>query len=354
MTNLESNKSSKVSKKDLTSEAMSNMAKSYQELEKELLVRKEYINRTNPSALRNNYVDPSELPFNRTKPDEPDDLSTGSVEHRPLGVVRDGFKKASFSNLVAENALNLSQPITNSNYSNRRPESKTKLYDDKIMSFGQTKQSVSQQQSMVQAAPINQNPGSNYTLQQASAQQYAGLTTTTLQNTATATAANNIDRNMTYKTSLMRTHAREDTNIEDIHCQIVMRVHRNKQILYELEGGPGEKSYLGLNFENGDDTVTRSNSMHKNMPAKKTHEQSVIQLTATDMEVLGPDFCAKRPIFLAPNQTKMPLNGTLNMQNFSSTAFGVAKSMAPIKGQPAGSKATSQQSAGPTDVFNSS
>ena len=116
----------------------------------------------------------------------------------------------------------------------------------------------------------------------------------------------------------MRTHAgREDMNIEDIHCQIVMRVQRNKQILHELEGGPGEKSYLGLNFENTDETVTRSNSIQKNMAAKKILESSVIQMAATDMEVLGPDFCAKRPIFLAPNQTKMPLNGTLNMQHLS-------------------------------------
>lgn len=49
----------------------------------------------------------------------------------------------------------------------------------------------------------------------------------------------------TYKTSLMRTNAtmhggREDMNIEDIHCQIVMRIQRNKQLLRELEGGPPE------------------------------------------------------------------------------------------------------------------
>ena len=45
---------------------------------------------------------------------------------------------------------------------------------------------------------------------------------------------------MTYKTSLMRTHAgygREDMNIEDIHCQIVMRSQRNNQLLRDLEGG---------------------------------------------------------------------------------------------------------------------
>ena len=29
-------------------------------------------------------------------------------------------------------------------------------------------------------------------------------------------------------------------NIEDIHCQIVMRIQRNKQLLRELEGGPPE------------------------------------------------------------------------------------------------------------------
>lgn len=214
--NLDSNHSSKLSKKEITSEVMSNMAKTYQELEKELLVRKEFINRANPSAMRNNFLDPAELPFSRTKPEEPDDLSTGSVEHRQIGVVRDGFKKASFSNLAVDNVLNQSQPLTHSN-KHQRPDSKNKLYDDKIMSFGQTKQSLHQQQ----AAPMMQNPGSNYTLQQATAQLYQGMTTTTLQNTATATVANNIDRNATYKTSLMRTHAgygREDMNIEDIHC----------------------------------------------------------------------------------------------------------------------------------------
>lgn len=77
------------------------------------------------------------------------------------------------------------------------------------------------------------------------------MTSQTLQNTASATAANNIDR-MTYKTTLMRTHAgygREDMNIEDIHCQIVMRVQRNRQILHELEGGPNDKTVIGLGFD---------------------------------------------------------------------------------------------------------
>lgn len=142
--NLDSNHSSKLSKKEITSEVMSNMAKTYQELEKELLVRKEFINRANPSAMRNNFLDPAELPFSRTKPEEPDDLSTGSVEHRQIGVVRDGFKKASFSNLAVDNVLNQSQPLTHSN-KHQRPDSKNKLYDDKIMSFGQTKQSLHQQ-----------------------------------------------------------------------------------------------------------------------------------------------------------------------------------------------------------------
>lgn len=122
-----------MSKKEITSEAMSNMAKSYQELEKELLVRKEYINKTKPNTMRNNFVDPAELPLNRNKPEEKDDCSTGSVEHRPLGVVRDGFKKASFSNLAAEGILNQSQPIMHPSKQNR-PDSR--LYDDKVMSFG--------------------------------------------------------------------------------------------------------------------------------------------------------------------------------------------------------------------------
>lgn len=80
--------------------------------------------------------------------------------------------------------------------------------------------SQQQTQNLPQAAPMNNANSSIYSIQQASAQQHY-MTSNTLQNTATATAVNNIASNITYKTSLMRTHAgygNEDSNIEDIHC----------------------------------------------------------------------------------------------------------------------------------------
>lgn len=64
-------------------------------------------------------------------------------------------------------------------------------------------------------------------------------------------------------------------NIEDIHCQIVMRVQRNKQILHELEGGPHEKPYSD-NGETESNYISRTNSQHKNLIKGKTHELSVI------------------------------------------------------------------------------
>ena len=41
------------------------------------------------------------------------------------------------------------------------------------------------------------------------------------------------------------------------------------------------------------------------------------------MEIIGPDYCAKRPVFLPPNQTKLALNGTLNMQLLATTAYAL-------------------------------
>jgi len=51
------------------------------------------------NVMRNNFVDSKDLPFQRTKPEEVDQMSAGSAEHKHLGVVREGFKKASFTNL---------------------------------------------------------------------------------------------------------------------------------------------------------------------------------------------------------------------------------------------------------------
>jgi hypothetical protein len=106
---------------------------------------------------------------------------------------------------------------------------------------------------------------------------------------------------ITYKTSLMRTHAtgygREDMNIEDIHCQIVMRMQRNKQLLRELEGGPSEQAdnmYLNVYDQGaGDTTDPHRQSSYKKQP----HEKSVI--IVKEQEELGPDYCSKKPVFLA-------------------------------------------------------
>jgi hypothetical protein len=82
--------------------------------------------------------------------------------------------------------------------------------------------------------------------------------------------------------------------------------------LHELEGGPHEKPYSD-NGETESNYISRTNSQHKNLIKGKTHELSVIQVTGIDMEILGPDFCSKRPIFLPPSQTRMPINGTMNL-----------------------------------------
>ena len=40
-------------------------------------------------------------------------------------------------------------------------------------------------------------------------------------------------------------------NIEDIHCQIVMRRQRNVQLLRDLEGNPAEQNdFLGMSHNN--------------------------------------------------------------------------------------------------------
>lgn len=44
--------------------------------------------------MRNNFIDSAAI-----SKKESEQLSIGSAEHKPLGVVREGFKKASFSNL---------------------------------------------------------------------------------------------------------------------------------------------------------------------------------------------------------------------------------------------------------------
>ncbi len=90
---LNSDHASRMANKEYST-ASANVSKTYQELEKELLVQKNYINQN--VVMRNNFIEPVEP---RKKSVDPDQLSMGSVEHKPLGVVREGFKKASFSNI---------------------------------------------------------------------------------------------------------------------------------------------------------------------------------------------------------------------------------------------------------------
>ena len=87
--------------------------------------------------------------------------------------------------------------------------------------------------------------------------------------------------------------------------------------MHEIEGGPNEKHTY-----DGDESFTRSNSHSKSFV--KPQPLSVIPVTGTDMEILGPDYCKKRPVFLPPNQTKLPLNGTLNMQALAANAYPLA------------------------------
>ena len=95
---------------------------------------------------------------------------------------------------------------------------------------------------------------------------------------------------MTYKTSLMRTHAgygREDMNIEDIHCQIVMRTQRNNQLLRDLEGGSEQDAHqfgLSSNAYNYDQGTT---------------DMTASVIPCKEPEILGPDYCSKRPVFLS-------------------------------------------------------
>lgn len=99
-----------------------------------------------------------------------------------------------------------------------------------------------------------------------------------------------------------------------------MRVQRNKQILHELEGGPFEKNYLHDQTEH--ESFTRSNSHSKNLNKPKL--ENVIPVTGSDMEILGPDYCAKRPVFLPPNQTRLAINGTMNMEKLAMSAYPLA------------------------------
>ena len=80
-----------------------------------------------------------------------------------------------------------------------------------------------------------------YSIQQATTQVGGPL------NQHTTTSLSLVPNNMTYGGAmgpLMRTHAREDFNIEDLHCQIVNKLQRTKHILREIEGLPNEKENL--------------------------------------------------------------------------------------------------------------
>ena len=150
----------------------------------------------------------------------------------------------------------------------------------------------------------------------------AQMTASSLQHTTSAAAVNNIG--ITYKTSLMRTnagHGREDNNIEDIHCQIVMRRQRNNQILRELEGGNDHNDMLATSQniydESGavDTFMSRHNSAKpgsNSLHATGEHHSSCIQVK--EVEILGPDYCSKRPVFLPQHFPDMIVTGGQNAQ----------------------------------------
>jgi hypothetical protein len=50
------------------------------------------------NIMRNNFVDPHD--HQRVRPEEYDRVSVGSAEQKPLGVVREGFKKASIGDAI--------------------------------------------------------------------------------------------------------------------------------------------------------------------------------------------------------------------------------------------------------------
>ena len=83
-----------------------------------------------------------------------------------------------------------------------------------------------------------------------------------------------------------------------------MRRQRNNQILRELEGGPNEKDdFLGASnnlYEQAgenDTFVSRQNSMKPgSLQATGEHHKTCIAIT--EVEILGPDYCSKRPVFL--------------------------------------------------------
>ena len=94
-------------------------------------------------------------------------------------------------------------------------------------------------------------------------------------------------------------------NIEDIHCQIVMRRQRNNQILRELEGGESEMFGASHNnlYEQAGETdtfISRHNSVNKQgaslLDRTGEHHNTCIQVK--EVEILGPDYCSKRPVFL--------------------------------------------------------
>ena len=107
----------------------------------------------------------------------------------------------------------------------------------------------------------------------------------------------------------MRTNAtgynREDMNIEDIHCQIVMRIQRNNQLLRELEGGPAElaeANMYGNIYDQGtgdtDTFMSRQNSYKKPLSLQGTSEIGQSIIPVKEQEELGPDYCIKKPVFL--------------------------------------------------------
>ena len=93
-------------------------------------------------------------------------------------------------------------------------------------------------------------------------------------------------------------------NIEDIFCQIVMRKQRNNQLLRELEASATERNEFLLEGDDTQDMLSgsRQNSMK---PGSKGHSTCI---PVKDVEILGPDYCSKRPVFLPLHFPEMLVN----------------------------------------------
>lgn len=97
---------------------------------------------------------------------------------------------------------------------------------------------------------------------------------------------------------------KEDFNIEDIHVQMVFKIQREKKILQEIEGGPGDKAM--------DTTDLTTHQVDENVK-----EPQLVEMLEQE-EILCNDMCKEpainwgrgkpllQPIVLAMQQPNIP------------------------------------------------